>query len=431
MRQLILPLALGIALAAIPGDAFASTSVAYVDPEDGRWYVPNRGETYTDFTFGSPDDIPISGDWDCNGVDSPGRFRSDGYFYLRNALSDGEPDIAFHFGVAGDRPLVGDWNGDGCDTVAVFRPSESAVYSADRLGVHVSWRAQRVSGTPLVADLNGDGREEISGYRPDSEQMIGEAADPMVDDVAAAYLLVDGDLLAATDIAYGNAVARLTPLTGRFGIPCPTCEDARPALAVGDSGAWVEELRARLTVQGFRPGEGDTYDANLKGAVTAFEKYHRLDRDGVFTNDHWALLDTAIAVPYRADTPTRVEVDLDRQILFLIIDHQPAGVIPVSSASGDTYISWNGKPTTARTPEGEFTFYRDEDGWYRSYLGSLYEPMFFRGGYAIHGSNSVPTYPASAGCIRTRVVDQDWLKPQLEMGMPVFVYGLRTEAPQI
>ena len=129
--------------------------------------------------------------------------------------------------------------------------------------------------------------------------------------------------------------------------------------------------------------------------------------------------------------PTRVEVDLGRQILFLIIDHQPAGVIPVSSANGETYTSYTGKTATARTPEGEFSFFREEHGWYRSYLGSLYEPYFFRGGYAIHGSNSVPTYPASHGCIRTQIVDQDWLKPQLEKGMPVFVYGLRTEAPEI
>ena len=163
----------------------------------------------------------------------------------------------------------------------------------------------------------------------------------------------------------------------------------------------------------------------------AFQKYHGLERDGAFHADHWDQLDQALAIPFRADSPNRVEVDLDRQILFLVLDHQPAGVIPISSANGETYTSHNGNRVTARTPEGDFEFYREENGWYRSYLGGLYEPFFFRGGYAIHGSNSVPAYPASHGCIRTQIWDQDWLKPQLEVGMDVSVYGVRTEAPAV
>ena len=429
MRRLILPLALGIALTAIPGIASASPTVAYVDPDDGRWYVPNTSGTLAGFTFGASTDTPISGDWDCNGIDTPGRFRADGYFYLRNAVSGGEPDLSFHFGVPGDRPLVGDWNGDGCDTVAVYRPSESAVYAADRLGLHTTWRTQIVAGSPLVGDFDLDGREEVTGYRPDSGLVVG---DGVVLEGSYDPLFFDGvQVMAPGDYSTAHALTRLTPVAGHFGIPCPGCEDVRPSLAAGDNGAWVAQLRAALTTLGFRPGEGDSYDGTLKAAVIAFEKYHRLDRDGVFSADHWALLDSAIAIPYRADTPTRVEVDLERQILFLVIDHQPAGVIPVSSANGETYTSYTGKTATARTPEGEFSFFREEDGWYRSYLGALYEPYFFRGGYAIHGSNSVPAYPASHGCIRTQVVDQDWLKPQLEAGMPVFVYGIRTEAPEI
>ena len=190
-------------------------------------------------------------------------------------------------------------------------------------------------------------------------------------------------------------------------------------------------LRQRLTSLGFRPGEGDTYDDTLEGAVMAFHKYHRLDRDRDFHSGEWQLLDDALAIPYRADSPTRVEVDLERQILFLIVEHQLLGVIPVSSANGQTYTSYAGNIATARTPEGAFEFFRPESGWYRSYLGALYEPYFFYGGYAIHGSGSVPTYPASHGCIRTQIWDQDWLKPQLDQGMDVFVYGVRTEAPSV
>lgn len=428
MRRLLLPLALGIVLTVIPTMASASTGVAFVDPSDGRWYLPDGSGTLTSFAFGAARDTPISGDWDCNGIDTPGRFRADGFFYLRNASSDGEPDISFHFGVAGDRPLVGDWNGDGCDTVAVYRPSESTVYAADRLGVHITWRAHQVGGTPVVGDFDGDRRDDVAGYRPGSGLLLIDNVE--VDGEAVAGLFYDGDQIrTVAGYARDHALDRLTPVAGNYGIPCSACTGVRPVLSSGDEGAWVTELRNRLSALGYRSGQGTDYDSVLRSAVITFEKYHGLERNGIFEADHWALLDTAVSIPFRADVPNRVEVDLGRQILILVLDDLPAGIIPISSANGDTYTSWNGNTVTARTPEGDFSFFREEDGWYRSYLGSLYEPFFFRGGYAIHGSNSVPAYPASHGCIRTQIADQDWLKPQLEAGMPVFVYGQRTPAP--
>lgn len=430
MRRFILPLAVGIAFMAIPSVASATAGVAFVDPVDGNWYVPDGSGSLASFLYGESSDTPISGDWDCNGIDTPGRFRADGFFYLRNSISAGDPDISFHFGAVGDQPLVGDWNGDGCDTVAVFRPSESLVYASDRLGLHTTSRTHAVAGNPIVGDFDGDGRDDVAGYRVGSGLVLIDSVD--TEDDQAVDLFYDGfEVQPVGDYAHQYALSRLTPVAGNFGIPCTNCPDARPALSSGDEGAWVEELRSRLAALGFRPGESGAYDSVLRGAVVAFEKYHGLERDGVFDADHWALLDVAIAIPYRADAPDRVEVDLGRQILFLVVDQQPVGIIPVSSANGDTYTSWNGNTVTARTPEGDFSFFREENGWYRSYLGGLYEPFFFRGGYAIHGSNSVPTYPASHGCIRTQIVDQDWLTPQIELGMQVFVYGQRTEAPEL
>lgn len=434
MRRLIVPLAVATVLMAIPSLAAASTGVAFVDPTDGRWYLPDGNGAFASFTYGEAADTPIGGDWDCDGVDSPGRFRADGYFYLRNAFVGAERDIAFHFGAVGDQPLVGDWNGDGCDTVAVFRPSESMVYSADRLGLHAAWRSQEVSGVPVVGDFDSDGSDDILGsddlvgYRPRSGLV---ALDDLSVSGPETADLFYGRVHARDAFAYENSLSRLVPVAGVFRPACTGCGGSRPSMQKGDTGAWVDELRASLAGLGFRPGQGDSYDEGLRAAVVAFEKYHGLDRDGVFGEDHWPLLDRAIAIPYRADTPDRVEVDLDRQILILVLGHAPAGIIPVSSANGETYTSWNGNTVTARTPEGAFSFYRSENGWYRSYLGGLYEPFFFRGGYAIHGSNSVPAYPASHGCIRTQIADQEWLKPQLDHGMEVFVYGVRTEAPQL
>ena len=52
---------------------------------------------------------------------------------------------------------------------------------------------------------------------------------------------------------------------------------------------------------------------------------------------------------------------------------------------------------------GHFTFIRQEPG-YNSH--GMYYSFYFYGGYAVHGYESVPDYPASHGCIRTFIADQ-------------------------
>ena len=64
-----------------------------------------------------------------------------------------------------------------------------------------------------------------------------------------------------------------------------------------------------------------------------------------------------------------------------------------------------------------------------AFLGQMYNPFYFLGGYAIHGSPSVPNYPASHGCIRVTMWDMDILIDRFEIGMPVYIYGLRTDPP--
>jgi N-acetylmuramoyl-L-alanine amidase len=39
----------------------------------------------------------------------------------------------------------------------------------------------------------------------------------------------------------------------------------------------------------------------------------------------------------------------------------------------------------------------------------LWYPMYFKGGFAIHGYPSVPAYPASHGCVRIPM----WIAPTL------------------
>ena len=201
---------------------------------------------------------------------------------------------------------------------------------------------------------------------------------------------------------------------------------ARPiAVGPGDSGPWVARLQRELETAGFRPGRADgIFGQATLGAVYAFQKLHDLERDGIFRTEHWDLLDAAIELPATTASPDRVEVDLERQVLLLVKNSQVEVVVPISSGNGEVYRGRGGRPVRARTPEGSYSFYRQVTGWRISYLGGLYNPFYFRGGYAIHGSSSVPPYPASHGCVRVEIHDMDYLKTQLSVGMPIYVYGI-------
>jgi len=48
--------------------------------------------------------------------------------------------------------------------------------------------------------------------------------------------------------------------------------------------------------------------------------------------------------------------------------------------------------------------------------GNMYKPIYFNGGQAIHGANNVPPAPASKGCARLRVENQDSLVAWLGLG---------------
>jgi N-acetylmuramoyl-L-alanine amidase len=195
-----------------------------------------------------------------------------------------------------------------------------------------------------------------------------------------------------------------------------------PIIGPGSSSYAITKLQERLMESGFRPGPIDGhYGSGLQAAVIAFQKAHDLERDGLFRSSYWELLVQQITLGASSDAD-RVEVDIGRQVLYLVVDNAVATVVPISSGSGGTYRGHSGV-SRARTPEGAFSFYRHVQGWRISYLGGLYEPYYFDGGYAIHGSMSVPPYPASHGCVRVQMSDMNFLKNELAVGMPVFVYG--------
>jgi hypothetical protein len=83
--------------------------------------------TIVPLTYGNPNDVPITGDWDGSGKTQIGVYRpSNATFYLGDV--NGISVTAITFGDSGDVPITGDWNGTGKTQIGVYRPSTRTFY---------------------------------------------------------------------------------------------------------------------------------------------------------------------------------------------------------------------------------------------------------------------------------------------------------------
>jgi subtilisin family serine protease len=137
-----------------------------VQATEGIWRLHRGPAQVATFYFGNPGDVGFMGDWDCDGIDTPGLYRqSDGYAYLRNSNSQGVADVSFFFGNPGDIPIAGDFDGDGCDTLSLYRVSEGRYYIINRLGsadrglgrADQAFYFGNPGDTPFMGDWDGDG----------------------------------------------------------------------------------------------------------------------------------------------------------------------------------------------------------------------------------------------------------------------------------
>ena len=178
-------------------------------------------------------------------------------------------------------------------------------------------------------------------------------------------------------------------------------------LARGTTGEDVKAVEQRLTDLKFSPGPVDgTFDAKTGQAVLSFQKQTGLARTSKVDATTATRMNTAgFGPPMVADgNPNRVETDLSRQVIQIWRDGQLFRVLGVSTGTGKRYCDTTdtGKRVCgiATTPTGRFSFGRRIEGRRKSELGVLLDPVYFTGGYAVHGSPSVPAGPASHGCIR-------------------------------
>jgi peptidoglycan/xylan/chitin deacetylase (PgdA/CDA1 family) len=184
------------------------------------------------------------------------------------------------------------------------------------------------------------------------------------------------------------------------------------ALRRGDRGAAVGDLQTRLVEQHYFLGDIDGHYGYLtEQAVTAFQKVHGLDADGVAGTSTMDALDDPLAPTARTTEGVAVEVHQDKQIVLLVRRGTVQHIFNASS----------GTPMTP-TPSGSYRIYREIDGWRTSPLGRLYRPKYFYRGYALHGSTSVPPARASHGCVRINLASADFLWPMVPVGTPLSVF---------
>ena len=229
--------------------------------------------------------------------------------------------------------------------------------------------------------------------------------------LAALLLAMFGGQLAVASAASAAGGGLLG--TGLFAPPPTPTAPAAAGVATSAAPSLLQ-VEDKLHLLGFDVGPVDgNGDDQTNSAVMAFQKVNGLPRtgvlDGVLPGQIMAASGTP--APLMPDgEPNRIEVSLARQVLFLYEGGALTKILPVATGTSET-----------PTPTGTFRIYRQDPGWHTSRLGRLHNAQYFVGGYAIHGSTSVPAEPASHGCIRIPMSASKWFPSHVSKGMQVVI----------
>ena len=194
---------------------------------------------------------------------------------------------------------------------------------------------------------------------------------------------------------------------------------------VGSTGPEVLAVEQRLAALSYMAGKVDgVFDRATYHGVVAFQKVEGLTPSGIADAGTAIRLQSAsVPAPGYALPLDHLEVDVKRQVIFVVRGGIVMATLPTSTGSGRKFTS-EGYTRRAVTPNGMFTVSYKRSGWRKSPLGLLYRPAYFNGGIALHGAPSVPTKPASHGCVRLPMAFADWFAETVSpVGMTVFVYG--------
>jgi L,D-transpeptidase catalytic domain len=181
-------------------------------------------------------------------------------------------------------------------------------------------------------------------------------------------------------------------------------------IGFGSTGTFVALVQQRLAALHFYIPQSGVYD---DGTALAMDAYHRLLGWGTYkTIDgrtiSWLMNGWGQFKVRYPGQGRHAEGNLGNQLLALINGSRVDQIFPISS----------GKPSTP-TILGNFNVYRRVPGIQPD---GMYFSSYFIGGYAIHGYNPAPDYPASHGCMRLPMSDAIFVYDWLNFGDGVDVY---------
>ncbi|HYH90328.1 MAG TPA: L,D-transpeptidase family protein [Solirubrobacteraceae bacterium] len=183
-----------------------------------------------------------------------------------------------------------------------------------------------------------------------------------------------------------------------------------PHAGPGARGPIVRLVQSRLAGLRYAVSRSGTFDASTARAVVAYRKVRGMSRIGVASRSVVRGL-LARRGSFKARHPQHgkhVEVDLSRQVMALLRGGRVYRIYGVSSGKAST-------PTVL----GRYRVYSKTIG--TNALGMV-DSSYFIGGYAIHGYVSVPTFPASHGCVRVPIPNAGSIYRWLRIGDRVDVY---------
>jgi hypothetical protein len=183
----------------------------------------------------------------------------------------------------------------------------------------------------------------------------------------------------------------------------------------GAAPADARGVQRRLASLRYLPSGAVTgvWNERTRHAVTAFQSWHRLDRDGIVGPRTLAALENASQPrPVRVLHGRHVEVYRDKGVTLLLKDGKV--VRALHSSSGKRGYE---------TPSGTYTVFRKErNSWSVPYQVWLPYASYFNAGIAFHGYPHVPAHPASHGCVRLAAAEAPFAYTFMAMGTTVSVY---------
>lgn len=188
----------------------------------------------------------------------------------------------------------------------------------------------------------------------------------------------------------------------------------RPTLKRGSRNWHVTSLQRKLRAAGYWcKSTNGYYDDTTQQAVMAVQKMYGLRRDGVCGAGTWRKVETLRRPASRTKSGNIIEIDKRKQLIRVVVGGRVKWIFNTSTGTSRT-----------PTPSGRFRVERQINGMRHAPLGRLWRPKYFWRGYAIHGSTSIPGFPASHGCARVSnsAMNYIWSAGLAPIGRKVWVY---------